>query len=179
MPSFSILSASNNTFRNQRPDEKTILVVRKHWITLFGPMVFLIFFALLPFIASYFIYQVSWYDTITDLYWFIITVYFLILWVIFFGNLMIYSLNVIIVTNQRIIENHQQGLFKHTLNEMRLDKVQDITVEMNGVLANILNFGNILIQSAGTQNEFYFTKIPHPDKVKKTIMDARNECGSL
>ncbi|MCX6790903.1 MAG: PH domain-containing protein, partial [Candidatus Gribaldobacteria bacterium] len=87
-----------------------------------------------------------------------------------------YSLNTVVVTNQRIIENHQQGLFKHIENEMRLDKVQDVTVTINGVLANLLNFGDLFIQSAGTQNEFNFKTLPHPEDIKTIVMNARNEC---
>ncbi|MCX6790904.1 MAG: hypothetical protein NTV62_01775, partial [Candidatus Gribaldobacteria bacterium] len=86
-----LLTSNNNSFRSQRPDEKTILVVHRHWITLVGPFFFLFFFALLPFFVNGPIQQTSWYYDLADFYWFFITAYYLILWIAFFGNLMIYS----------------------------------------------------------------------------------------
>lgn len=173
MPFWTLFSSTTNSFRNQLPEEQTILVVRKHWITLFWPMLFLLFFILLPFLVDSYLKSAPWFSAYESLYWFLTCAYFLALWNAFFGNLMIFSLNTLVVTNQRIIDNQQKGLFQHQLNEMKLDKIQDATVKINGVFANILNYGDLQIQSAGSQNEFYFTTIPSPEAVKKTISDLR------
>lgn len=82
---------------------------------------------------------------------------------------MIYLLNTLLITNKRIIENTQAGLFRHTINELSTDKIQDISVQTFGPLAALLGYGNIEIQTAGTQAKFRFTFLPDPQKIKQTI----------
>ncbi len=86
---------------------------------------------------------------------------------------MIYALNTVLVTNKRVIENKQEGLFKHRINELELDKVQDISIKVFGLLAELLSFGNLEIQSAGAKVKFSFTQLPHPQKIKNTIMKLK------
>ena len=86
---------------------------------------------------------------------------------------MLYNLNTVVVTNKRIIENKQEGFFKHTINELEIDKIQDMTVKVFGVLAEFLCFGNIEIQSAGVQAKFFFNTLPYPEKIKETIMGLK------
>ncbi len=84
-----------------------------------------------------------------------------------------YFLNTLVVTNKRVIENKQDGFFKYTMNEMELERIQDITVKVFGPLASFLDFGDIEIQSAGTTNKFYLSRFPHPKKIKETIMGLK------
>ncbi|MCD6550356.1 PH domain-containing protein [bacterium] len=86
---------------------------------------------------------------------------------------MIYSLNTVIITNKRIIENQQLGLFKHVIKEIELKNIQDISIEILGVFAQFLNYGNIEIQSAGAIAKFNFTRLPNPQKIKNIIVKAR------
>ena len=58
---------------------------------------------------------------------------------------MLYFLNTVIVTNQRIIENKQEGFFEYRTNEMELTKIQDISIKISGSLATFLDFGDIEI----------------------------------
>jgi len=59
----AILSKSNNSFRGQLPDEKTVLVTRKHWIVLLIPMSFILIMAVAPYIVyHYFLQPNSWFN---------------------------------------------------------------------------------------------------------------------
>ena len=167
----SIFESSANTFRGQDPEEKTILVTRKHRIILFSKMSFVGFSALLPFIIYSLISPLSWYPIISPLYWFLVSVWFLVLWNLAFYSIMLYFLNTVIVTNKRVIENKQEGFFRHTANELNLTKIQDISVKISGPLATFLDFGDIEIQSAGAKAKFYFDALPRPQEIKKIIMD--------
>lgn len=84
-----------------------------------------------------------------------------------------YYLDIIIITNKRVIENEQNGLFKYTASEVELSKIQDISVKVFGPLAEFLDFGDMEIQSAGTQTKFYFHTLPHPYKIRKIINDLK------
>ena len=83
---------------------------------------------------------------------------------------MLYSLNTVVVTNKRVMENQQRGFFKYTLNELERDKIQDISIKIEGVFASFLDYGDIEIQTAGAQNKFYFKKLPQPQKIKEIII---------
>jgi len=170
----SIFLFSENTFADQLPDEKTILLTRKHWFTLFVPLLIVFVLGFLPFVI-YSLVEVSlmdmvqWYAFVPSAYWFLMSIYFLALWHLAFYNIMIYSLNTIVVTNKRIIENKQQGFFRHTVNELELDRIQDISTKVFGPIAEFLNFGNIEIQTAGAKGKFHLTRLPDPKKIRKAI----------
>ena len=169
----SIFESSNNSFRKQNPKEKTILVTRKHRIILFSKMSFLGFCVLLPFIIYSLINSFSWYSIIFSVYWFFVSIWFLLLWNLAFYSIMLYFLNIVIVTNQRVIENKQNGFFDYRANEMELSKIQDISIKISGSLATFLDFGDIEIQSAGAKAKFYFDTLPHPEKIREIINEAR------
>jgi membrane protein YdbS with pleckstrin-like domain len=165
----SIFTVSKNSFEGQLPDEKVVFLTRKHWFTIFVPLFFAFILAVLPFALYFSINSLDFYSVAPSVYWFFVSVYFLILWNMTFYSIMIYFLNTLIVTNKRIIENKQKGFFKHTVNELEIDKIQDISVKVFGPLAEFLGFGNIEVQSAGAQAKFFFNQMPDPEKIKEII----------
>jgi hypothetical protein len=164
------LFTSGNTFKGQLPGETTVLIVRKHWITLVIPLFLILVIILVPLIAYPFIVLTTWYIDYSNLYWFLSSAFWMFLWNLFFFNLMIYSLNTLVVTNKRVIETKQFGFFKYSASEFQKDKIQDVSVKITGILASLLNFGNLEIQTAGTENKFNFTNFPDPEKIKGIIL---------
>ena len=162
----SIFTQSKNSFENQLPNEKTILLTRKHWFALFAPLFIISVLALLPFIIYFFINSFFWYKNITSLYWFLTSVYFLILWNLLFYNIMLYVLNTVAITNKRVIENQQKGFFKHRVDELKLDRIQDISVKVYGIIPEFLKFGDVEIQTAGGEDKFCFHQLPNPKEIK-------------
>lgn len=167
----SIFQSSHN-FRGKEPDEEVLLLVRRHWIKLFGPLFILFLFSILPFVFHSLLTVSTWEISLRDLYWFLAIIFWLIIWNIAFYNIMIYTLNTVIVTNKRVIENEQKGFFRYNLNELKLYNIQDISVKIYGILPAFLNYGDIEIESAGAeQDKFVFNGFPKPKLIKKTIMD--------
>ena len=166
MPFFS----STNHFETQHPGEKVLLLTRKHWFVLVAPIVLISLLVILPFAIYFFIRNFDVYQDSSELYWFLVSVYFLFVWNFAFYTILIYVLNTIIVTNERVIENEQLGLFNHNVSEIPIEKVQDISVHIVGVIPTFLNFGNIDIQSAGSTKKFEFTNLPNPKKIKDLII---------
>ena len=162
------LFTSNNTFKGQLSEETTILVIRKHWITLALPLFLVLLTALIPIIIYPLITPTLLYF---DFYWFLSSAFWFFLWNLFFFNLMIYSLNTLVITNKRVIETKQLGFFKYSANEFQKDKIQDISVKIIGILPSLLNYGNLEIQTAGSENKFNFTNFPDPEKIKQIILN--------
>lgn len=90
-----------------------------------------------------------------------------------------YYLDAWVVTNQRLFDIEQHFLFTRDISEFRLDKVQDITVLVRGIIPTLLDFGNIHVQTAGRSREFILKQIPHPyairDRIARAVDDAHLE----
>ena len=169
----SIFTYSKNSFEGQLPGEETILLARKHWFYLFTPLLIISLLALSPLAVYFLVNLFSWYSKISSLFWFLTSLSFLILWNLAFYHIMLYSLNTVILTNKRIIENKQGGFFRHTVNEIELNRIQDVSIKVFGPLAEFLSFGDIEIQSAGAIPKFYFTQLPEPEKLKNIILSSK------
>jgi membrane protein YdbS with pleckstrin-like domain len=169
----SIFTFSTNNFEGELPEEKTILLLRKHWFTLFVPLLIIFAMAFLPFLIYFLINSFDWFNKFSSVFWFLASLLLLILWNLAFYSIMLYSLNTVIVTNKRVVENKQAGFFRHTVNELELSKIQDISTKVFGPLAEFLGFGDIEIQSAGTKNKFYFSQLPNPETIKNIILSSK------
>ena len=168
------------------PDEKVIMEVRKHWIVFAGHAAGLLFAALLPFLVFVIIdnfepqllkiLHVS--GNVSALFLFFFSLWLLALWLSFFVDWTKYYLDVWYVTQKRIIIADQKYLFDREISNIRFDKIQDITVDVNGLLPTFLDFGNIRVQTASEDNtEFFMTVVRHPEEVRRVIFSQHNEIG--
>ncbi|MBU4481074.1 PH domain-containing protein [Patescibacteria group bacterium] len=83
---------------------------------------------------------------------------------------MLYILTCAIVTNKRLIRIETKGFFKYERAEAELNKIQDISVKIEGIFPAFLNFGDLEIQTAGTIVKLTFPQLPNPQKIKEIIM---------
>jgi len=162
-------------------DEKIILEVRKHWFVFWAqslPLVFLIFF---PFIIKVILSVMGLSDIVvfgkhTQTFITVITTTWIwFIWVAFFILWTDYYLDILILTNRRIIDIEQKGFFSREISTFRLDRIQDITVDVNGIIATFFDFGDIHIQTAGEVPEISVKGIPDPHKVREIVSQAQDE----
>jgi len=170
---FKIFTTSFQTFEGELSEEKTILVVRRHWFVLF-PLVFVVFIFFLFSISAYFLLKNIGLFSFS-LFCFFLAIIFLFLWVGIFYNLMIYFLTCFILTNKRVIWSETKGFFQYERKEAQLNKIQDISIKIYGPFSAFLNFGNLEIQTAGTVSKFTFSNLPEPQKIKEKILKLTNE----
>jgi uncharacterized membrane protein YdbT with pleckstrin-like domain len=87
--------------------------------------------------------------------------------------------DVYVLTEERLLDITRTpfGLFGETRRTADLDRIQNITFEKPGLLANLLNFGNLRIQTAG-QEDFTFDRVPRPESVQREIY-RRQELGRV
>ncbi len=50
-----------------------------------------------------------------------------------------------------------------------MDRIQDITIDVRGVIPTLMGFGNLHVQTAGMHNEFNIMEVPNPYDVKDRI----------
>ncbi len=175
---YGIFRNSNNTFEGKKPYENVIVVLYHHWFTIFGKLLSYIIFAFLPFAIKYFTIGYVTSLGLENTFSFLISIYFLFWWTGLFYAITMYLLDVWVVTDHRLLDNEQHGLFDRTFSEMNLSRVQDATVESKGLIPTFLNYGDLQIQTAGTEVKFIFKQIPDPVGVKTKIMEAANNFNS-
>lgn len=166
-------------------DEHVILEVRKHWIVFVGYTISLLFSAALPFIV-FVIFKFIFPQIInlnipgnsTALFIFFYTLWLLFLWISFFVSWTKYYLDVWYVTEKRIIAVEQRTIFNRGISNLRFDKIQDVTIDVKGFVATVLNYGSIKVQTAGEDNyDFSMDTVKDPENVRKVIFNQHNEIG--
>ena len=159
---------------NSRPNEKVVLFLRRHW---FAPFTIIFWFIVLSVIPI----SIYWFFVETIHGWLahpffgpviivFASMYFLSVWLFAFLEFTDYFLDTWIITNERILNNEQDGLFKRTESELNLVSIQDVTAETHGILQTIFTFGNVRIQTAGEKERFNFKNVDNPEKIKALIM---------
>jgi hypothetical protein len=103
--------------------------------------------------------------------------YELVGWVMFWQFWTLYYLDMWIVTDRRLIDIDYKGFFDRDIAMLRLDKVQDLTVQVQGVIGSLLKFGHIVVQTAGTQEEFVIDQISDPEGLRDTISKLVGAAG--
>ena len=83
--------------------------------------------------------------------------------------------NQLIVTNENIIQVLQFGLFNKQVSQLNLAKIQDVSVDQNGIIATVLNVGVLEVETAGEAANFRFIHIPEPNVVAKVILEAHED----
>jgi len=65
------------------------------------------------------------------------------------------------------------GLFNLQYSSVELDKIQDMTAKIKGLLPTIYHFGDLRIQTAAEKGEFILDQIEDPELVKQIIFEAK------
>jgi hypothetical protein len=87
----------------------------------------------------------------------------------------LYQGNVVLVTSEKIAQVLQISLFNRKISQLSIGDVQDVTVTQHGILAHMFNYGTIVIETAGEQQNYTFTFAPQPYERAKDIVYAHEE----
>jgi hypothetical protein len=162
--------------------ERVIIEVRKHWIVFIGRVIFFVLsvfslpvlyylsYVFLPVVADFIYANIN-------LFSFLYSIWVLMFWLGLFVQWTKYFLDVWYVTETRIIDVEQKTIFHREVSNLRFDKIQDISVEVDGILATFLNYGNITVQTASENQDFFISFVKNPEEVKRVIFNRHNEVG--
>ena len=162
-------------------DETITFTVRKHWFVFFVDIISISAFLLLPILVAIAFRYLNYFVTIPGntvaLASVIIALLLLYIWTAAFLIWTDYYLDILILTNKHIIDVDQRGLFSREISTFRLDKIQDVTAEADGIIPTLLKFGTIHIQTAGEDREFLVHGIPKPFDIRHTI--SKNQTRAM
>lgn len=156
----------NIKFETQEEQEKVVLLLRQHpivnlpWIfvaviLVFAPSI-LSFFPLIDFLPLRF-------QFVAVLFWYLITLAYVL------ESALSWFFNVYIVTDERVIDVDFENLLYREVSETNLDKIQDVEYRAGGIGSTIFNYGDIFIQTAGTEQNFEFKAVPKPAETVRVI----------
>lgn len=159
-------------FETMEDEEKIILFLRQHFIVnipwiLIGILLFIspTIINLTPLLDS----LPANFRLILILVWYLLSFAYVLL------KFINWFFNVYIVTDERVVDVDFYNLIYKEVHDARIDKIEDQTYKMGGVIRTLFNYGDVLIQTAAEVPNFDFLAVPHPDKVVKVLQDLQNE----
>ncbi len=161
-------------------DENIVAVVRRHWFTLLVQGTELVVLFALPFILSAVLKSSFFTNNMSEIIVvlpvvdpkiisFLWSLWFLVLWYRLFSVWTMYYLDKWVITNKRIISIDQVTFFNRKVSNFRIDRIQDITTKVEGLIETFVDFGDITIQTAGEAGSFTMKNVPAPAKLKESI----------
>lgn len=163
--------------------EKVLSTVRKHWFVITAELLGTLIASSLPLIAgSIFILLPQLHPETLILHQLLpFLIFGAAFWLLFtfltaFMVWTHYFLDLWIITDRRIIVIDQIHFFKRNVSSFRLERLQDIKVQIDGVIPTLLNFGTIRAQTASVaENNFISTGMPDPRAIQARIQKATDE----
>ncbi len=91
----------------------------------------------------------------------------------FLYSYMLWYFSIYIVTNQRIRQISQRGLFKKSVVDLGLDKIQSISYGVSGIRAGLMGYGTIVIQTA--VGDLVISMVKNSEKIYNDLQNLINE----
>lgn len=153
-------------FQNQEAGETILLFLRRHFITNLGWIVVGIVFALIP-IAFVILagFGISFLQLPFRYTLMLVIFYYFVLLNYLFVNFITWYFNISFVTEKRVIDVDFSGLVYENVAATKINLVQDVSYSQTGVIRSIFDYGDVLVQTAGTLENFDFSAVPYPAKV--------------
>ncbi len=90
-------------------------------------------------------------------------------------GLWVYRRNYVLITNHHLIQVEQRGLFHSQVDQVSLGRIQDVSGVRPGILATLLGYGTVTIQSAGEQRQFILTTVPDPQPLADYVLELHEK----
>jgi len=152
--------------------EKIVLLLRKHPITNLKWLTTAALMILAPSLVGFmspFLSLPENFQLILMMGWYLIVLAYII------EQFLDWYFNVNIVTDERIFDVDFVNLIYREITDANIDQIQDVTVQMGGVLGTTFDYGNVVIQTAAEIPQIEFTSVPKPDAVAQILRELRVE----
>ncbi len=185
-PHMNILSSfsqypKNVSFHTQKENEQIILFLRSRFITNISWMTFTIFLIFLPAIITFLLplFQINFLssDIVTHFTTIYVIFYYLIVFSYILINFLTWFYNIFIVTADRIVDINYLDIVVHNVSETKLKQIEDVRYSQSGFIPTLFNYGNLFVQTAGTEENFEANCIPKPKEATDIIAGILGENG--
>lgn len=153
-------------FDGQREGEEVQFVFRRHFLTAKSGVIFLILMIMIGVGLT-----LLWPNNMMIFETFLALILVGVLGFLYSYTLWYFSIN--IVTNQRIRQISQRGLFKKSVVDLGLDKIQSISYGVSGIRAGLMGYGTIVIQTA--VGDLVISMVKNSEKIYNDLQNLINE----
>ena len=153
-------------FDGQREGEEVQFVFRRHFLTAKSGVIFLILMIMTGVGLT-----LLWPNNMMIFETFLALILVGVLG--FLYSYMLWYFSIYIVTNQRIRQISQRGLFKKSVVDLGLDKIQSISYGVSGIRAGLMGYGTIVIQTA--VGDLVISMVKNSEKIYNDLQNLINE----
>jgi len=97
---------------------------------------------------------------------------------IFLAAVFDFYYDITIVTDRRLVFINQEMMFYRKISELALEDVEDVTSTIDGLLSTVFEYGQVEVQTAGTQDNFIIENLHFPREVAAIALDLATQARS-
>jgi hypothetical protein len=87
----------------------------------------------------------------------------------------VYWQNQWVVTTDSITQITQGSLFDRQVAQLSMDNLEDVTVNQDGIMMHLFNYGILKVETAGERSKFVFAYCPHPTDYARRILEVHEQ----
>lgn len=165
-------------FKGQHINEELECFYRHHWIVLVPPVLLYIVFIVLFGLFLILMREQNAIQKDGVLFYAVILSGFLFATYYvhrFFVHMYNFFLNIVIITNYRIVDLDKTLILHDTREVIDIAKIQDVTKKQDGLVRNILNYGQLIITLSSVSSTKTLHFVPNPDFHFRVINRKKRE----
>jgi hypothetical protein len=163
------------SFAEQEAGEEIILILRRHFVTNFPWIVFAIILSILPIfypiLIAFFPFPLPSGSTLG----LITAFYYLLIFGFLLTNFTLWYFHIGIVTNLRVVDIDLDGILYRQVTEAKIENIEDVTYRQIGFITSLFNYGNVIVQTAGAEENIEYDRVPKPSQVADIIGDLSQQ----
>jgi hypothetical protein len=150
-----------------KPQEKVLRVARNYWLVYLPSWAFGFFLILAAFFTMYFLFSKGKWGVAIFTVLNIIGAYHVL------RTAVRWHWNAFIVTDMRVVDVDQRGFFERVVSEAPIDKIQDLSYSVRGVVGTLFNFGSVSLQTSGSTATVDLSHTRDPKELYHLIVETR------
>jgi membrane protein YdbS with pleckstrin-like domain len=162
-------AAGRTRFHWERPDEVTLFFSTKHWSALLRALRWTFLLGFLAFVATAIYVGAEIADLPAAFLMIVAGASWAFTLLLFIYQFFDWRNDHYIITTLRVLHVERVLLLREDRDEAPIERVQDVQIVQEGVLANVLDYGHAIIQTAAATQRIVFAHVPHPDLVQEIL----------
>jgi len=154
----------------QEEGEQIVVLLRRHWVTNLSWVLATFLMILAPLIVAFsssLSFLPGRFQIMAAIIWYLLIITFV------FERFLSWYFNVYIVTDKRVVDLDFYQLFSYSQSQANLSEITNMRISVSGFSRLFLDFGDLVIETAGESPNLHFERVPNPRRVMDIIEDLR------
>jgi hypothetical protein len=158
-------------FDTQEANEHILLFLRQHFVTNVPWIFFTIIFLCIPPVLGYIFNLIHYTIPLIPIHFTsaILGFYYLLVATSAFTHFITWYYNISLITARRILDLELKDLIDKQISATKISQVQDVTYHQTGTLRTLFDYGDVLIQTASSHDNFHVYSCPKPEIVVRIV----------